>query len=293
MSFTKSIQMSKKEQILKGKTGIVTGATNGIGRVTAFALAELGAELFLVCRNREKGEVTRTEIMAKTGNDNIKLLLGNLASLGQVRSIASEFMQQERPLHLLVNNAGVFNTTRKITEDGIEEMFAVNHLAHFLLTNLLLDKLKASQGARVINVASGAHMLIKQINFADPNFQEGFKALKVYSHSKLANMLFTLEAAKRWADEELSVNAVDPGEVSTGLGRQNGWLGQALYWLMKPFIQSPEKGARTTIYACTSSDLFQVSGRFFRNCQMKNPKPWALDREAAERLWKLSEELTQ
>ncbi len=277
---------------LSGKVCLVTGATSGIGRVAAHALADKGAELFLVCRSRAKGEHTAADILARTGNDQVTLLMGDLSSLGEVRHIAQSFLENDRPLDLLLNNAGVFNSKRKITADGHEEMFAVNHLAHFLLTNLLLDRLKASTPARIVNVASGAHMLVKGMNFEDLHYAEGFRALKVYSHSKLANMLFNRELTKRLDGRRVTVNAVDPGEVATGLGSQNGWLGAVVQMLMKLFLQSPEKGARTSIHACLSPDLDGVTGRYFRDCRERQPKPWAADDAAAERLWEISEKLT-
>lgn len=277
---------------LSGKVCMVTGATSGIGRVAAQALAEMGAELFLVCRDRAKGERTAADILANTGNDQITLLIGDLGSLADVCDIAQSFLNHDKPLNLLLNNAGVFNFKREITIDGHEEMFAVNHLAHFLLTNLLLDRMKASAQARIVNVASGAHKLVKGMNFKDLNFEQGFRALKVYGHSKLANMLFTLELARIMANSGVTVNAVDPGEVATGLGSQNGWLGKSIQMLMKLFLRSPEKGALTSIYACVSPELEGVSGRFFRDCRERQPKPWAMDDAAAERLWEASEELT-
>ena len=155
---------------MSGKTCVVTGATSGIGQVAALALADMGAELFLVCRSRTKGEWTAADILDQTGNDKVTLLIGDLSSLADVRQIANSFLEHDKPLHLLLNNAGVVNLKRKITEDQFEEMFAVNHLAHFLLTNLLLDRLRASAPARIVNIASGAHMLVKGINFEDASY---------------------------------------------------------------------------------------------------------------------------
>lgn len=271
---------------------MVTGATSGIGQVTAHALAEMGAELFLVCRNRDKGEHTAAEIKNRTGNDRITLLIGDLASLAEVRHIAQSFLKHEKPLNILLNNAGVLNFKQQITVDGHEEMFAVNHLAHFLLTNLLLDQIRAGAPSRIVNVASGAHMLIKGINFDDLNFDENFRTLKVYGHSKLANILFNRELAKRMHDCGVTVNALHPGNIATGLGMQNGWVGKLLQPLMKPFLQSPEKGARTSIYACVSPELEGVTGRYFSHCQETQPKEWATSDETALQLWEISEKLS-
>jgi len=183
------------KQDLSNKVCLITGATSGIGLASVHALAQMGAELFLVSRNPKKGERLIKEIKSQSGNEKIKLLIGDLSSLEDVRQIAQSFLQYHRPLHILLNNAGVFNFQRKLSLDGHEEMFAVNHLAHFLLTNLRLDCIKSSSPARIINVASGAHILVKNMNFTDLNFNERFRSLKVYSHSKLASILFTHELA--------------------------------------------------------------------------------------------------
>ncbi|TAI49786.1 SDR family oxidoreductase [Flagellimonas allohymeniacidonis] len=271
------------------KVALITGATNGIGLATAKALAQMGVELFLVSRNLEKGKKVSDEIKSETGNQRLHLLMGDLSSLASVRQIAQSFLSYNRPLHILLNNAGVFNLKRRITIDGHEEMFAVNHIAHFLLTNLLLNRIKACGPSRIINVASGAHMLVNQINFADLNFEKGFRPLKVYSHSKLANLLFTHELARRLEASTVTVNSVDPGEVATGLGTQNSFLGRVISRLMKPFLQSPEKGARTSVYVCTSPNVKDISGRNFRGCKEKKPKPWATNPEASKQLWEISQ----
>jgi len=275
---------------LDGKTCVVTGATSGIGLATAHELAKCGAELFLICRNRAKGERVVAEIAASTGNARITLLIGDLSSLAQVRRVAQDFIDRDKPLHLLLNNAGVFNFKRIATVDGFEEMFAVNHLAHFLLTNLLLGKMGA--GARVVNVASGAHMLIKGMNFEDLNFEKRFRALKVYSHSKLANILFTRALAKQNDGRAVTANAVDPGAIATGLAAQNGLLGSLIRLPMKPFLKSPQAGAATSIYACLSPELDGVTGRYLRDCREDLPKSWAMDDAAAEQLWTVSAKLT-
>ena len=282
----------QSNSILSKSVCMITGATSGIGKVTALRLAEMGAELFLVCRNPTKAERTIQEIATRTGNNKASAIIGNLSVQTDIHKIANEFLRLNKPLNVLVNNAGVFNFKRKVTIDGYEEMFAVNHLAPFLLTNLLLPRIMTSNRGRVINVASGAHMLVKEIQFNDLNFNYNFKALNVYSHSKLANMLFTHELAKRLKGSDITANAVDPGEVSTGLGTQNGILGKILQLLMKPFIQRPDKGARTSVYVSTSPELEGVSGKYFRKCLEKKPKPWADDEVAARRLWEISQKLT-
>lgn len=171
-------------------------------------------------------------------------------------------------------------------------MFAVNHLAYFLLTDLLLDRTKNSAPARIVNVASGAHMHVEGLNFADLNFNRDFRAFKAYGHSKLANILFTRELARRLEGSGVTANAVHPGGGATGLGSQNGWLGALINLFMKISLQSPEEGARTSIYTCISPELDGVTGRYFADCHEQQPKPWAMDDVAAERLWKVSARLT-
>jgi len=282
------------DKILNGKVCMVTGATSGIGLVAARAFAKMGAELFLVCRNSDKGERTVANIIEHTGNDKITLLLCDLSSLTEVRNVAQSFLSYDRPLHILLNNAGVVNLKREITADNHEKMFAVNHLAHFLLTNLLLDRIKASTPARIVNVASEAHWFCKGINFEDLTFNKKFRALKVYGHSKLANILFSKQLAKRVEGSGVTVNAIHPGGfgISTALGSQNGRTGKIIMMLLKPFLQSPGKGAITSIYACTSPDLDGVTGRYLKNCCEIQPKPWALDGTASQQLWEVSEKLT-
>lgn len=276
---------------LKNKIGLITGATSGIGLASAKALAKMGAELYLIGRNAQKGEKVIEEIKSESGNRNIHLIIGDLSSLSDVNKIAQVFLSYNKPLHILLNNAGVYNSSRKLTIDSYEEMFAVNHLSHFLLTKLLLERIKSSGSSRIVNVASGAHMLIKEINFDDLNFNKDFKSLKVYSHSKLANLLFTYKLAKTLKNSNVTVNSVDPGEVGTNLGSQNGLFGKIISPLMKLFLQTPEKGAKTSIYMCSSTEVEGISGKNFRNCSEKQPKPWATNEVTAKKLWDISEEL--
>lgn len=279
--------------ILRGKTVLITGATSGIGEQTAYALAEMGAKLLLVCRDRDKGEVVAHNIRTHVGADLAKIIVGDLASLAQVRQISEVVLEQRQSLDVLVNNAGVFNMHRSITADGYEEMFAVNYLAHFLLTNLLLERIKKSNVARIINIGSGAHKLVKEINFEDLSFVNGFRPLKVYSHSKLANVLFNFALSDRLAGTGVTANLVDPGEVATNLGSQNGMFGSIIKKVMSYFLQSSENGAATSVYACSSSDLDGVSGQYLRKSAISEACDWATDRETARLLWETSEKLVQ
>ncbi|MFK7732871.1 MAG: SDR family oxidoreductase [Pseudomonadales bacterium] len=273
------------------KVCLITGASNGIGLATAIELARRNYAVYLHGRNSQKLAECVALVKAQCSHQDIHGLTANLAVLDEVRGLATQFLDQGRPLDCLISNAGVTNTARQLTVDGYEEMFAVNHLAPFLLTNLLLDHMKEQSKGRIVIVASGAHAFVKGINFDDPGFESGFASMKVYGHSKLANMLFTRELAKRLGSGGLTANCCHPGAVATGLGTNNGWLGKAIMGMMKPFFRTAERGAESSIYLADSSDVNGQSGGYFYNSKPKTPKPWALDDEAAARLWSLSENM--
>ncbi len=273
------------------KVCLITGATNGIGLATAVELARRDYAVFLHGRNQAKLADSVQFIKAQTANSDIHGLQADLSVLADVRGLANQFLATGRPLDCLISNAGVTNTARKITSDGFEEMFAVNHLAPFLLTNLLLDHIKANAPARIVVVASGAHAFVKGINFDDLGFESDFSSMKVYGHSKLANVLFTRELAKRLLPTSVTANCCHPGAVATGLGTNNGWFGKAVMGMMKPFFRTAERGAETSIYLADSNDVADYSGEYFYNCAKKTPKPWAEDDDAAARLWSLSADM--
>ncbi len=200
---------------------MITGASSGIGRETALALAQLGAKLVLICRDRARGADTAAEIRGKTGNEDIRVLLADLSSQQSIRQVAAEFLNTGAPLHVLVNNAGVVNLSRTLTVDGIETVFALNHLAYFLLTNLLLDRLRASAPARVVNVASHAHHW-GALDFDNLQGERSFRAMRIYGQSKCANIMFTYELARRLQGSSVTANCLHPGAVATGLGKNNG-----------------------------------------------------------------------
>lgn len=276
------------------KNVFITGTTHGIGKATAMALAQQGFHLYLMVRNAEKGEGVKQDIITKTGNTHIELLIGDLNSLTEVRRVAEEFLAKHIPLHVLINNAGVVNTQRELTQDGFEGMFGVNHLAHFLLTHLLLQNLKDSAPSRIINLASDAHRFVKALNFDDLQTEHTpFKAMKVYGASKLCNIYFTRILAKQLVDTQVTVNAIHPGWVGTALGANNGWLGKIATTLQKPFAQSPEKGAETSIYLATNDEVKDVSGKYFYRCKDYRPSKAACDDEAAQKLWEVSKGLCQ
>jgi NAD(P)-dependent dehydrogenase (short-subunit alcohol dehydrogenase family) len=279
---------------MRGSVCVVTGASSGIGRATAVGLARLGATLALVCRDEARGEAIRRDAAAIVGEEAVSLFLADLSSQRDVRRVADELRSRYPALHVLVNNAGVVNTGYSTTVDGIETVFAVNHLAYFLLTHLLLERLCAAPRARIVNVASEAHRFAKAIEFDDPNHpgRGRYKPMYAYGHSKLANVLFTRELARRLAGTNVTANACHPGAVATRLGQNNGPLARLVIALVRPFFRSPERGAATSIYLASSTRVEGVSGRYFADCREKTPAPQARDDEAAKRLWILSMRLT-
>ncbi|HCS28638.1 MAG TPA: hypothetical protein DIW43_14345 [Spongiibacteraceae bacterium] len=277
---------------MAGKVALVTGVTSGVGTATAEAIAQTGAELFMVCRNKSKGEAVLADIQQKTGNAKLQLLVGDLAVQADIRRVAQEFLDTGKPLHLLINNAGVVNMHRKITVDGIEETFAVNHLGYFLLTELLRERIVSSAPARIVSVASNAHEFCKEIHFDDLNYENRkYKTFEVYGHSKLANILWTREIARQLQGTGVTANCVHPGAVRTGLGTQNGLLGKIATKLVGPFFRSPAKGAATSVYLATSDKVEGVSGEYFYDCKQLTAKPWARDDATAKRLWDVSQKL--
>jgi NAD(P)-dependent dehydrogenase (short-subunit alcohol dehydrogenase family) len=276
---------------LEGKTCLITGATSGIGRVTAVKLAGMGAELFLTYRDRARADETTAEIRQKTGNDNIHLLEVDLGSQRQIRVAAAEFLATGKPLHVLINNAGLGNTSKTITADGIETVFAVNHLAYFLLTMLLLDCIKGSAPARIVNVASEAHRF-GTINFDDLGGEQRYRMFGAYSQSKLANILFTYELARRLAGCGVKVNCLHPGGIASGLWTNNGLLAQLIMKAATPFLKTPEQGARTIIYLASSDEVEDVTGKYYADCMPKISNRESYDLDVARRLWQVSAQMT-
>lgn len=276
---------------LDGKTVLITGATGGIGLAAAVALARQGAQLVLVGRNQARGLDAISEIRRRAGSDRAEFLRADFASLAEVRRLALAFVAEERPLHVLINNAGTMNTSRRLTVDGFEEMFAVNHLAHFLLTQLLLRRLQECAPARIVHVASNAHAFCKGMRWHDLSHERGFSAFPAYGHSKLANILFSGELARRLRGSGVTSNALHPGAVASGIGTNNGVAGRVVPLLLKPFFRSPAKGAETAVYLASAAEVDGVTGKYFLDSKPVDPKPWALDTNAAGRLWVTSEKL--
>jgi NAD(P)-dependent dehydrogenase (short-subunit alcohol dehydrogenase family) len=280
---------------LTGRTCVVTGASHGIGKETAAALAGMGAQVVLVCRDRTRGEAARQEIVGRTGNDAVELLLADLAALRQVRRLAADFLSTHDRLHVLVNNAGTYEGARSVTEDGLETTFAVNHLAPFLLTNLLLPALIASAPCRIVTVSSAGHGYGTTVHFDDLQSERRYGAMRAYSQSKLANVLFTYELARRLEGTGVTATCLHPGGVDTGLVRYKGLAGAvvgAALTLGKPLMLSPEKGAVTSVYLASAAEVEGVTGAYFSKQRAARSSKASYDEPTARRLWEVSEALT-
>jgi NAD(P)-dependent dehydrogenase (short-subunit alcohol dehydrogenase family) len=274
---------------LAGKRCVVTGATSGIGRATAVGLAAEGARVAIVCRSRERGEETLAEIRERTGRTDSELFLADLSSQAAIRKVAGEILARCPELHVLVNNAGVAELRRQETIDGIESTWAVNHLGYFLLTRLLLERISASAPARIVNVASDAHRFVRSLDPDQPEGSGRFRWWQAYGRSKLANILFTRELARRLEGSGVTVNAAHPGAVSTRLGQQNAWWVTPVIRVLSLFFKTPEQGAATSLHLARAPELAAVSGRYFADCKEHRPNALACDDALAARLWMASE----
>lgn len=277
---------------MQGKTCLVTGATAGIGQVTAAALAAQGADLVIAGRNQQKTEHVVQQIIAETGNESVHYLLADFSDLQQVRALAKSFNEQYTRLDLLVNNAGAFFNKRRETPYGVEMTFLVNHLAPFLLTNLLLETIQASAPARIVNVSSDAHKH-DTMNFDDLSFKSDYSGMKGYARSKLANVLFTYELARRLPGDAVTVNALHPGHVATDIWKTNfSIIGPALKWVMGLFALTPEEGADNTIYLASSADVEGTTAKYFVKREASPSSPISYDEEVAQKLWAISENMS-
>ena len=284
--------MVNSANLMHGKICVVTGATSGIGLITAQALARQGATLIVVARNPERGAATVSRIQQETGNSAVELMVADLSAQAQVRQLANEIQQRFARLHVLVNNAGALFARRQLSADGLEMTFALNHLAYFLLTNLLLDPLKAADSARIVNVSSEAHRRAR-LDFSDLQGQHRYTGWRAYSRSKLANVLFTYELARRLAGTGIVTNALHPGFVATNFGRNNRSVTAVLFRILQLAAISPEEGAQTIIYLASSPAVKGVTGEYFVKQQAVRSSQVSYDSAAAERLWQVSAELTR
>jgi NAD(P)-dependent dehydrogenase (short-subunit alcohol dehydrogenase family) len=283
--------------MMEGKNCIITGSTSGIGKEIAIGLAKMKANIILVGRKKERCEATVEEITRNTSSydvnrNQISYLLADLSSQASIRRLTRRFLNTYQNLDVLFNNAGVFSPKRFTTVDGIEYTFAVNHLAPFLLTTLLLERIKTGKPSRIITTSSVAHRGAR-INFDDLQFEIGrYNGLKAYRQSKLANILFTKELARRTTGVGVTSNCFHPGGVRTNLGKSGPWYYRLIWTTISPFLVSPKRGADTGIYLASSSEVDDISGEYFVKRKPVRLSGIDYDLYTASRLWRISEELT-
>ena len=281
-------------EVLDGRVVLITGGNAGIGKETAVALASMGAQVVFTARDATRGTEALAEIRTRSGNGAVDVMPLDLARFASVREFAKRWSDEHDQLDVLVNNAGLILNSRRETDDGNEMTFQVNHLGPFLLTQLLCDQLVAGDDARVVNVASDAHSSARRgLDFDDLQSRRHYRGFRVYGKTKLANILFTRELARRWDDTGVTANAVHPGFVASSFGRDGdtGWFGALLFPLLKPFALSPEQGARTQVYVASAPELAGITGGYWVKSAPATPSAAAQDDAAAARLWEVSEEL--
>jgi len=283
---------NKLDKPMNGKICMVTGATSSIGEVTARELAKQGATVIVVGRNPEKCMATVNKIQQQTCNSNVDFILAELSSQKEIRQLAQQFQSRYQRLDVLVNNAGAVYLKRKESIDGIEMTFAVNCLSHFLLTNLLLDTLKASAPARIINVSALLHKRAK-IDFNDLENRKNYRGWNVYMQTKLANLLFTYELSRRLNSTGVTVNALHPGVLASNLGMNNSGIMRLIKSLVNVLLTSPEKGALTMIYLASSPEVEGITGKYFIKKKATASSKASYDKDAASRLWRISAEMTR
>jgi NAD(P)-dependent dehydrogenase (short-subunit alcohol dehydrogenase family) len=276
---------------MEGKVVLITGGTSGIGRAAATALAAMGAEVVVTGRSKERGEAAVEEIRGTSGSKGVSLVLADLAVQAEVRELAQEFRERHDRLDVLVSNAGLIQSRRTETPDGLELTLVVNHLAPFLLTNLLLDLLKKSAPSRVITVSSEARRGAS-INFDDLQSERRYRAFQVYGMTKLANILFTYELAERSKGTGVVANCLHPGAVNTNFGSSNRSFGTLLFRAFKPFMRTPEEGADTVVYLASSSEVGSMTGGYLTDRKVVSSFDEPHDEATQKRLWEVSEELT-
>jgi NAD(P)-dependent dehydrogenase (short-subunit alcohol dehydrogenase family) len=272
---------------MKDKVVVVTGATSGIGEVAADRLAQKGARIVFVARDRERGEATRKHFRAIAGQSDHTVHYADLTKLSEQKRVGQEIADSEPQIDVLINNAGAMFGARQVTEDGLEKTFALNHMSYFTVTNILLDRLKATPGARIVSTASGAHTGNK-LNFDDLQSEKSYSSFAVYGRSKLMNILFTRELAKRLAGTGVTANCLHPGFVGTRFGDESGGLMSWLIKLGKNFALTPEQGAETIIYLASSDDVVGKSGGYYDKKQLTTPSRAAQNDADAKRLWDIS-----
>lgn len=275
---------------LNGKIAVVTGANSGMGMSTSAALADMGATVVMLCRNKKRGMEALNTLSEKTDRK-LELMICDLGDFSSIRSFADTFRIKYKNLDILVNNAGFISLDRQTTKNGLERQFGVNHVGHFLLTMKVIDLIP--KGGRIVNVASGAHKTGK-IHFEDINLTKHFNVIKAYSQSKLANVLFTRELALRLKSKGIIVNCCHPGAVATNIGisRDTGF-GKTITGMLKPFFQTPEQGARTAIYLAASKDVSDITGEYFYKCKIAKSSKRSKDMKLAKELFEFTEQIVR
>jgi len=273
------------------KICLITGATSGIGKATAVSLAQKGYKLLLVARSREKGESLQQEILGMSPSAPPELYIADLSSQSSIRTLVKTIQRNHARIDVLINNAGGIFGSHVTTVDGIELTFALNHLGYFLLSNLLLDQLKAGGNSRIVNVSSQAHRLGTR-NLDDQSSGEEHSAMKSYAQSKLANLLFTYELSRRLADTPITVNALHPGSVRTNFGRELPGVGGAFFRYFDFLLRSPEKGAETVIWLASADEAAGITGKYFLDKKEIRSSQISYDVELAKRLWDVSSKMT-
>ena len=273
---------------LLNKTAIVTGANSGMGMATAKAFLDKGATVIMLCRSEKRGREAYRKL-TQDGNNRTHLILCDLGDYESIRAFSKQVHERFNHIDILVNNAGFISLDRQFTKEGLERQFGVNHIGHFLLTTELLDLM--GKGSRIVNVASGAHKTGK-IHFDDINLNKGFNVVKAYSQSKLANVLFTRELARRLKLRGITVNCCHPGAVATNIGidRETGF-GKTITGMLKPFFQTPEEGAKTAIFLATDDSVKGITGKYFYRCKIAKSSKRSKDMKLARKLYKFSEKL--
>jgi NAD(P)-dependent dehydrogenase (short-subunit alcohol dehydrogenase family) len=274
---------------LTGKVALVTGANAGIGKPTALGLAQMGAEVVLLCRNKERGEEAQKDIREWSGNEKVHLLVADLASQAAIRKAVREFKQKFPSLRILINNAGIITRERILTSDGMETQLAINHLAPFLLTNLLLDTIKRSAPARIINVSAKIHHIAK-LDLDNLQSENVYSPVQVYARTNIARNLFTLELSRRLEGTGVTANCLHPGVIRTQLAKD--FAPGIPSWMTRRFTMLPEQGAQTSLYLASSPAVTGVTGKYFNNKRIRRASRQSRDSDLAEKLWDISTRLT-
>jgi NAD(P)-dependent dehydrogenase (short-subunit alcohol dehydrogenase family) len=272
---------------MQGKVIVITGATSGLGRIAATRLAQMGARLVLVARDRARAEKTLAALREAGPGQAHTAYFADLSLMEDVKRVGAEIAAAEPRIDVLINNAGSLFSARQVTAEGLERTFATNHMAYFILTQMLLPSLKAAAPARVVSTASGAHRG-NHLDFDDLQTTRGYRAQTVYGRTKLCNILFTRELAKRLTGTGITANCLHPGFVATGLGQRDNGLVNAIIWIVFLFASKPEPGAETIVYLASDPEVADVSGEYFYNCELARPSIEARDTSTAQRLWEES-----